>query len=237
MTNPLVSIIIPTVDSTSERYINCVQSIERHKGPCAHIPHEIVTAEFGGSFAENCNEGVRQANGQHLWLLNDDVILEEGYHRIFTMAILRLPEIVGFRLLYPNGLIQHGGVGFDQNGSPYNLWRNAPGEHPEAMKKRYPPAVTFACALIPKAVWEELGGLDEKFVNAYEDVDFALRAKEIGVPVVYQPDLWATHLEGQTPGRNDGVEASWRYWQEKWVAPGRLWYVLGCWPFQVERQG
>ena len=229
---PTVSIIIPTTDTTSVRYINCVKSIAEH---CRPMPHEIITARFGGTFAENCNEGARQAKGDYLWLLNDDVTLEEVYHSVFAMRITKRPAITGFRLLYPNGLIQHAGVGFDQNGSPYNLWRNAPGEHPEAMKKRYPPAVTFASVLIPRAVWEELGGLDEKFVNAYEDVDCCLRAKEIGVPVVYRPEMWATHFEGQTPGRNDGVEASWRYWQEKWVATGRLWSALGVWPFSVER--
>lgn len=191
----------------------------------------------GGTFAQACNMGVKVADGAQILLCNDDIIVQNDIIRALRLASHAPGCIIGARLLYPNGLIQHAGIGFDSDGGPYNLWNLAPGEHPEAMKPRSLPAVTFACAFMPKSVWQELGGLDEGYQNAYEDVDFCLRYREQGGLVLYDPTISAVHLEGQSEGRNAHVAESWQHFESIWTKTGRIHYVLGSWPFSVQRGG
>lgn len=195
---------------------------------CLHLP--------GANYARANNEAVKAFCRSSILCLNNDIIVTNNLIAAFSRGKARNHgRIIGARLLYPDGLIQHAGVGFDQDGGPYNLWRYGPAEHPEAIKPRSLPAVTFACAMIPLHLWRQLGGMDEGYTNSYEDVDLCLRARELGYSVMYDPTITAIHLEGQTEGRNDGVEASWRYYQETWLATGRIRYALGQWPFSAVR--
>ena len=179
----------------------------------------------GASFAKANNEAALLAAGRFLWLVNNDVIATEETRHLFDDLDER--TIVGPRLLYPSGLVQSAGVGLDQDGNPYNLWSGAPQEHPDVMLGCWPLAVTFACVVVSKTLWWKLGGLDEQYVNSYEDVDFCLRAREQGYRVRYVPEAVAFHLEGQTAGRHEHDQASWQKFMLRWVADGRLHKVTG----------
>lgn len=178
------------------------------------------------TYAQANNEAVRRYPNTNLILLNNDC---------FLLAPVKVQStgIAGARLLYPDGLVQHAGIGFNSDGGGWNLWRLAPAEHPEVIKARHVPAVTFAYAVIPLHVWQEVGGMDEDYTNAYEDVDFCLRARELGIPIRYDPDCVAMHLEGQTEGRNAHLQESWQHFSEKWISTGRVYYALGSWPFNM----
>lgn len=191
-------------------------------------------AKPGATFAQAINAAISQGHcARSVLLLNNDIVLHDDLvselWRAYTNA--ESQAIVGARLVYPNGLIQHGGIGFDMAGNPYHLWHQAPAEHPEAMKRRALPAVTYACALMPRVLLETFP-LDENYHNAYEDVDHCLKAREAGLPVFYAPTARATHLTGQTPGRNDRVAESWQRFHDVWLKDGRLWQALGVWPFE-----
>lgn len=244
MRKPEISIIIPSKTPTLLRqclaslvYIENdnyeVSKIDTSKDGSATLFSDRLP---GATFAQACNYGVREARGDYLLLLNDDIILTSDIITPLLAIGQQTEAIIGARLLYPNGLIQHAGIGFDSDGGPYNLWNLAPGEHPEAMKPRSLPAVTFACAFMPKSIWQDLGGLDEGYKNAYEDVDFCLRYREQGGLVLYDPTISAVHLEGQTEGRNAHVAESWQHFESIWTKTGRIHYILGSWPFSVARQ-
>ena len=207
--------------------------ISRVDGPDCQIIHLP-----GATFAQANNAAVKMAHSKRLLLCNNDVIFQSDILQAFDIASLHHPDrIIGAHLVYPDSLTQHAGIGFDNEGNPYNLWRLAPRLHPEVQQRRRLPAVTFACAMIPRIIWEELGGLDEGYTNAYEDVDFCLRATEAGYSVMYDPMVSATHLEAQTAGRHDHDAESMKHFRQKWLANGRLFKALGMWPFSIGGPG
>lgn len=240
----MISIIIPS-RNRCDLLESCVTSIRTH---VLRQPFEIIVVDTGdgsnadwaqanecrvlahpdATFAQANNLAAYEARGNYLWLLNNDVAL-----RVMRLNGIYNGDIIGTRLLYPDDLIQHAGIGFDIDSNPYNLWHGAPGQHPDAMMSRYLPAVTFACAIVDIAVWHQLGGLDEGFRNGYEDIDFCLRAREAGYTVYYSPDMVATHLTSQTEGRFAHEGENKRYFHEKWIDTGRISYVTGVWPFSV----
>ena len=256
---PSISIIIPTKDRT-DLLKECLASLENYmrydlnhyvaigatnrQFARSDLEYEVIVITTGdvpddvdvwahrpgATFAQAVNVGAKAARGDFIWLLNDDVFVTSNP---WEGKSLRNDAIIGARLLYPSGLVQHAGVGFDLGSAPYNLWRLAPREHPEVVQPRRYPAVTFACALIPRHIWEELGGLDENYINCWEDIDFCLRAGEAGYTVWYDPSITAIHLESQTAGRKDNEAVSWQHWRETWVKSGRIHKALGVWPFEL----
>lgn len=248
------TIIIPTRDR-HDLLVACLDSLI-HYSPYSKADTVVVDTGNGddarwadsqgykaiampdATFAHANNEAVRQYPGEYVVLLNNDCFatfsLDMGW--IGGNTLPDRHSLMGAHLVYPDGLTQHAGIGFDSNGGGYNMWRLAPSEHPEVKRRRYVPAVTFACARIPYHIWDELGGLDEGFTNAYEDIDFCLRAREAGYPVLYDPAVSAVHLEGQTAGRHDHDAESWAYYRTKWLDTGRIYGALGVWPFSVERR-
>jgi GT2 family glycosyltransferase len=171
------------------------------------------------NFARMNNLGAREAQGNWLVFLNDDVTpLEPGWLTELARHVARTEVgVVGARLLYPSGAIQHagmvtgmmGGVGHshrDTFGSPYWRWPDL---------TRNISAVTGACLAIRRSLFEELGGMDEEFPVNFNDVDLCLRARARGYEVIYEPSAVLRHDESQT--RTPGVR--WRErqrWRAKW---------------------
>lgn len=156
-------------------------------------------------FAAANNQGARAASGRYLVLLNNDTEARPGW--LATMLQAAAEEnvgIVGARLLYPNGTLQHAGVFL----APLGLGRagfyaahdlpGAPGAHPYAAVRREYQAVTAACMVTPRDLYLELGGLDEGYWNGYEDVDYCLKVREYGMRVLYAGDAVLTHFESQS---------------------------------------
>ncbi len=238
------SIITPSKDRP-DLLQQCLDSLTTH---CRGQNYETIVIETGqacasalihlpgATFAQACNHGARLAKGKYLLLFNNDLIIQNDIIAAFDAALSRHrdPCIIGSKLLYPDGLVQHAGVGFDNDGNPYNLWRLAPSEHPVVNWRRLVCAVTFACALIPRSMWQELDGLDENYHNAFEDVDICLRAREAGYSVVYDPCVTAVHLECQTAGRHGKDAESLAYYRTKWLPQGRIYSTVGAWPFSLE---
>jgi GT2 family glycosyltransferase len=138
-------------------------------------------------------------------MLNDDItVIEPGWLRAMVEQAQR-PEIgiVGARLLYPDNTIQHAGVILGPFGGSVHVFKRMPGDDPGFFNLpdvvRNVSAVTFACALIDRAVFAAIGGLDE--VNlpvAFNDTDFCLRAREAGFEVLYTPHAALYHHESVT---------------------------------------
>jgi len=84
-------------------------------------------------------------------------------------------------------------------------------------KRRFYQAVTGACMLVRKELYEKLNGLDESYLNGFEDIDFCLRARQEGVKVIYEPDAVVIHHCEQTPGRKDHDVANIEQFLRNWA--------------------
>lgn len=170
-------------------------------------------------FAKACNQGAKAARGKYLIFLNNDTIPQPDWLGPLVQEVEEHPEVgvVGSKLLYPDGTIQHAGVVFMREGlCPYHIYQKMPADSPAVNRRREFQAVTAACLLIRRDLFEAVGGFDEAFVNGFEDVDLCLKVCRRGAQVVYQPRSVLIHLEGQTLGRKAGEADNYRLLRERW---------------------
>jgi GT2 family glycosyltransferase len=169
--------------------------------PWARIVRNDVNLGFAGAN----NQGARLAGGRFLVLLNNDTLAQPGWLAAM-LAVAREPEVgvVGAKLLYPSGLLQHAGVltapvRFGSLGVlPYHDLFGQKANAGPANRRRDLNVVTGACLVTPKALYDELGGLDEGYWNGYEDVDYCFKVIQRGLKVVYEPKAVLTHFESQS---------------------------------------
>jgi GT2 family glycosyltransferase len=163
----------------------------------ARSDFELVRKPVNEGFSRTVNVGLERAHieGREAILMNADVVmLTPGWLGRFRRAAAA-PALVGARLLYPNGLIQHGGIYFSRLGNLLELrFRCAPGNLPEAQVKTVCP-VTGAFQYIRPEVLEQVGIYDPEFRMGAEDVDYTLRVFQAGFVCVYQPSIQAIHHE------------------------------------------
>ena len=177
-------------------------------------------------FAKACNQGAKQSNGYYLIFLNNDTLPQPGWldEMIKTAEKDSLVGMVGSKLLYPDGTIQHAGVYFNEHGIPYHAFRSAPGDHPAVLVTRETPGVTGACMLMPKKLFHHIGGFNEEYYMYVEDVDLCLCTWDAGFKVVYCAESVLTHFESASitnVNRRDAqVRESWNHlhksWRNKW---------------------
>ncbi|HEY4455161.1 MAG TPA: glycosyltransferase family 2 protein, partial [Pseudonocardiaceae bacterium] len=138
-----------------------------------------VRSERNRGFAHACNAGAAVATGRHLVFYNTDLLPNAGW----LDALLDYADadagraIVGTRLLFPDGRLQHCGVVICTDGYPRHVYAGLPGDHELAMRSGRAGIVTAACVLVRARVFTELGGFDTRYRNGYEDVDLCLRAE------------------------------------------------------------
>lgn len=167
----------------------------------------IVTARTG--FAHACNQGLMRANGQVIFLVNNDIeFIEPSLQIMANVADVMGVGLVGCRLLYPNMTIQHAGVRFvPAEAHPLGIpgyWDHfLRGEHP-----LHPGAVTMANIIVSGALlgitqWAKnaVGLLDERFGFTCEDIDYNLAVMEAGRQPLYCGYTAAIHHEGATRGK------------------------------------
>ncbi|NDC36946.1 MAG: glycosyltransferase, partial [Proteobacteria bacterium] len=237
---PLVSIIIPYHD-TLNLTLECIGSI-RANTACDYelilvddascpetvkaiegvIDHrtQVVRNERRQSFSSNNNAAAKIANGRYLCLLNNDTIVTPGWLESMVAVLEKAPDIgvLGNRHLFPGrpGL-HHCGMAFGpEGGHPLHLHPHTDPNAPAVLVQREVPMVTFACVLIPRTFYNQLGGLDEAYRNGYEDCDFCLRARQAGRQVVYTPASTIYHYGQMTPGRTDLNTANWKIFESRW---------------------
>lgn len=149
------------------------------------------------NFSALNNRAVHElARGEYICLLNNDAAPLDAAWLGEMMELARRPEVgvVGAKLTYPDGRIQHGGVilGVGYGAPADHPYNGEPGNAIGYWGRMLVPqdfsAVTAACCVTRKTVWDELGGFDETdFAVCYNDVDYCLRAREAGYLVVWTP--------------------------------------------------
>ena len=161
------------------------------------------------NFSAKINAGAVRSRGEHLLLLNDDIEIATPNWIERMVMYSQMPDIgaVGGRLLLSDGRLQHGGVGFEGGlpGHPYYGWRgDAPGYANALKVARNLLAVTGACLMTRRELFERLGGLSTDFPVNYNDVDYCLKLRADGRRIVYDPDLMLRHFESSS--RSSAVE-------------------------------
>ena len=174
------------------------------------------------NFAGAVNRGAGLSDGALLLLLNNDVeIVEPGWLKEMV-ACFDYPQtgVVGARLLYPDGTLQHAGViaGLGGYAGHWHIGRPAEDFGPQRRlaARQSLSVVTGACMLIARACFDRLGGFDEQtFPIAYNDVDFCLRAGAAGYRVVWTPFATLVHHESASRGSDETAANRGRFARDK----------------------
>lgn len=172
-----------------------------HREACYHYEGRF-------NFASKANFAFEQAKTEIIVLLNDDMeVIERDWLWHLVDYIDRADVgVVGAKLLYPDGRIQHAGVVLGVNETAAHIYHGHPGDlvgyNGYPMIVRNYSAVTGACMATKKSIIREVGAFDEKFEIDFNDTDFCLRVREAGYRVVYNPFCELYHFESQTAVRS-----------------------------------
>ncbi|MGD0595703.1 MAG: glycosyltransferase [Acidimicrobiales bacterium] len=166
----------------------------------------LVAAPGPFDWAAINQEAARKARGELLLFLNNDIEARSRGWLAALVAQAERPEVgaVGARLLYPDGTIQHAGVivgaGRGVSHVQQGLSADQPGYLSLTTVTRNTSAVTGACLMTRRSVFEELGGFDANLPIAFSDIDYCLRLREKGLFVVYTPLAELIHYESKSRG-------------------------------------
>jgi GT2 family glycosyltransferase len=184
-------------------------------------PHaRVVTWDKPFNYAAVNNFAAGHAAGELLLFLNNDVeaINPDWLEAMVKLAVQPGVGAVGAKLLYADDTIQHAGIVVGMGGvaghAHLNYPRQAPGHMQRLLYTQNVAAVTAACMLMPKPVFDRIGGFDEGFVLAFNDVDICLAVLAAGYRVVWTPDAELYHLESKTRGPEDTAEKERRFKRE-----------------------
>jgi GT2 family glycosyltransferase/glycosyltransferase involved in cell wall biosynthesis len=241
---PLASIIIPTRDRL-ELLERCVESIRartdyrsfeiiivdngsieektfaffRRVERESNIRVLVETGPF--NFSRLNNRAAARVRGDILVFLNNDTeVNDPGWLTEMVSHAARLEVgAVGARLWYPDGTLQHGGVVLGLGGVAGHAFPHIPRGHPgyfnRAMLQQNCSAVTGACMVLRKAVFEELGGFDERNLGvSFSDIDFCLRLADRGYRVVWTPYANLIHHESASRGHQRSPEEQTQFLRE-----------------------
>ncbi len=188
--------------STSDEALAFAAEVKDRKGV------SVMRIEEPFNYSRLNNVAVAGSGDEFLLFMNNDVIVSRpGWLRAMVGEMLADPlvAIVGNKLLYPNGLVQHGGVILGVGGvadhAHKGLTADDPGYVARAISAQELSAVTAACMLCRRAVFDALGGFDENDLQvAFNDVDLCLRAGAAGYRVIWTPQSVAEHRESISRG-------------------------------------
>jgi GT2 family glycosyltransferase len=158
------------------------------------------------NFSHTVNAGVAAASGEHLVLLNDDVEVTEGGWLEAMLEFSQDAEVgaVGARLEYPDGRLQHVGLLLGVRGIAAHAFHQRAGRTPgyfgSNVVTRNASAVTAACLMTRKALFDETGGFDDALPVDFNDVDYCLRLRRAGYRIVYTPYASLIHHESASVG-------------------------------------
>jgi GT2 family glycosyltransferase len=208
-----------SVEQDTLDYLNAVEADQR-----VHI----IRYPYPFNYSKINNFAIKQANGSIIGLINNDieVIAPDWLEEMVSWAIQEEIGCVGAKLYYPDMTIQHAGVivglhgcaGHSHKFFPYE----AAGYFDRLKVHQNLSAVTAACLLVRRSVFEEVGGLDEELAVAFNDVDFCLRVREAGYRNLFTPFAELFHHESASRGDEDTLEkmaraaTEIRFMKERW---------------------
>lgn len=241
--NPLVSIIIPNKDAR-EDLEKCINSIltkstyenyeilivennstsseifDYYKKLSKNPKIRLLRWKHPFNYSAINNYAASKAKGEYFLFLNNDteVITPEWMEEFLGFCQRKDTGIVGAKLYYGNNTIQHAGTVIGIGGIAGHMFVDMERERSGYMHKasiiQDLSAVTAACMMVKRKVFEQVHGFEEELAVAFNDVDFCLRVREIGYLVVYNPYVELYHYESKSRGTEDSKEKVRRFQSE-----------------------
>lgn len=257
---PLVSIVIPTRNHVSSLQ-KCLSSVFNKTD---YWSYEVIVLDNGSDDVETLefleelkkrehvrveriegafnysrlnNRGVELSLGSLIALLNDDVevINDDWLSEMVSRAMQPEVAMVGARLWYPNGIVQHAGVILGAGGiaghAHVGLRRDQPGYFARAHLAQNVSAVTAACALVRREAYMQIGGFDENLAVTFNDVDFCLRLRAAGYWIVWSPHAELIHHESASRGLDNSAPKQIRFLSEVDYMKSKWGHILERDPF------
>jgi GT2 family glycosyltransferase len=198
-----IEIVIVDNGSTDKAVLAFYASLDR-----SIFTVDVVSEPF--NFARMCNRGAALSKGDAILFLNNDVEVEDADWLAEMVECLSFDStgIVGAKLVYPNGRVQHNGVIVGLGGAAGHWYIEAGADEPGPMGRLFVrqtlSAVTGACMLVTRRCFEAVKGFDEeRFAVAYNDIDLCLRARAVGFRTVWTPFARLIHHESLTRGSDE----------------------------------
>lgn len=190
------------------------------------LPHSVIDypsrATF--NFSHKVNEAVRQSRGEHVVLFNDDLEVTSSEWLTAMLEHSQNPQVgaVGAKLVYPDGRLQHVGMLIGVCGLAAHAFHRSPagsnGYAGSAVVARNCSAVTAACLMTRRAVFDELSGLEEELPVDFNDVDFCLRVRAAGYRIVFTPFAELIHHESASFGSRTQSATELALMRHRWGA-------------------
>lgn len=190
--------------------------------PSHHAITHVRYEEPAFNFAQAINLGRSVASGDMLLLLNDDTeaVSSDPVTRMLELAQIDQVGVVGCKLTYPDGRLQHVGIVLLPSG-PTHAWIGKAGKEPgyfgSTLTPRNYSAVTAAAMLVRTSVFDAVDGFDPVFARDFNDIDFCLRVREHGWRVAWTPYAQFTHFEGASIARRKADPAEGAIFRERWA--------------------
>lgn len=169
----------------------------------------VIRSDTNLHFLRGVNRAAREARGRHILLLNSDAQLLPGTVEAAVRTLESEPDIgaVGARIVLPDGLLQEAGSIIWNDGTCQGYGRGRKATDGEFMFRRDVDYCSGAFLLTPRALWEKLGGFDERYVPCYyEETDYCVRLWEAGMRVVYEPDAIVLHYEFGSSSMSQAID-------------------------------
>jgi GT2 family glycosyltransferase len=234
--NPKITIVIPTKDRVDllKRCINSIEektlyrnydiiivdNLSREADTFEYLDdlqkrrsiYQVLIFKEDFNFSRINNYAVQHAVGEHLLFLNNDVeiIAPEWLEAMLEHSQREDVGCVGAKLLYPDGKIQHVGVVIGLYGGADHIYKchesRDIGYMGHTVSIRNSSAVTAACMMVKKSVFDEVGGFDERYKVGFGDTDLCLRVQEKGYLNVYTPYAELYHHESASRGQSPEID-------------------------------
>ncbi|ANY68410.1 hypothetical protein BBD42_19495 [Paenibacillus sp. BIHB 4019] len=209
------------------------QHLDKLQSECKEgVTVEILQHDYPLGCAVSINSALKIAQGQYIYFLDSDTILNHNWQQLMSETLDSSDEIgmAGGVLLYPQtGGVQHCGIAFADTIGRHLFLNASPMDIPKQTFSVQ--LVIFAMFGMKREVYEKVGLLDEKFFNGYEDFDYQMRARAAGYDIVINPEVLAYHWE-----RSSGIHRSFnrknnlaRFWK-KWGSDIKA----DIWPFMFD---
>lgn len=251
--NPLISVIIPNKDHTDDlelclfsmtrksTYRNYeILIVENNsekeetfeyyrKLPDRYPKARVLTWEKEFNYSAINNFAAKEAKGEYLLLLNNDVeiLTPDWMEEMLQNCQQENVAAVGAKLYYPDDTIQHAGVVLGLGGIAGHIMCRASKEDPgyfgRMISVQEISAVTAACMMVKKSDFDAVGGLDETFQVAFNDIDLCMKFRAAGKKIIFTPYAELYHYESKSRGLEDTPEKQFRFdkevkrFQEKWA--------------------
>ncbi|MGF0524371.1 glycosyltransferase [Agrobacterium pusense] len=214
---PKLDVVVIDNGTTDSRVLELYQRYRE-----ARSDFSVIITEEKFNFARAINRGMKNASGEHVLILNNDIEITEAQWLKEMVSCLQFDAtgIVGAKLLYPNDKIQHAGVIVGFGGLAGHWYLNKPANYGGPMNRLHlrnsVTCVTGAAMLISGNCRRAIGDWDEaNFAVAYNDVDYCIRAHKAGFRIVWTPFACLYHHESASRGSDLVGEKKRRFDQEK----------------------